>query len=325
MGDTEMAGGVFATTPSSPKAPAPVHNSRRSPGSSLSEWFMKYAVAICAVILAGLFAMINTSTFLTVPNLQLVLGSNSVALILAIGELTPLIAGEFDLSIGYTLELSMVVTAVLSEHGLGPLETLVIAVVMGLLIGVVNSALITGLGVSSFIATLGVGTVLSALSLELTNGAILIQGIPQSLISFAQGNTAGIPNILWPALACFVVFWLVCEHSVYGRRLLAVGLSRRASQLVGVPTRGIVATSFLLSGSLSAVAGWLELGRVGSASSGLGPSFLLPAFAACFLGATTIKPGRFNVVGTAIAVVLVAIGINGLALNGVAGVDPTTL
>ena len=45
MGDTEMAGGVFATTPSSPKAPAPVHNSRRSPGSSLSEWFMKYAVA----------------------------------------------------------------------------------------------------------------------------------------------------------------------------------------------------------------------------------------------------------------------------------------
>ena len=191
MGDTEMAGGVFATTPSSPKAPAPVHNSRRSPGSSLSEWFMKYAVAICAVILAGLFAMINTSTFLTVPNLQLVLGSNSVALILAIGELTPLIAGEFDLSIGYTLELSMVVTAVLSEHGLGPLETLVIAVVMGLLIGVVNSALITGLGVSSFIATLGVGTVLSALSLELTNGAILIQGIPQSLISFAAGQYSG--------------------------------------------------------------------------------------------------------------------------------------
>lgn len=293
-------------------------SSAAQPRRSWSEWFTKYAVGICAILLAGLFAVTNSSTFLTVPNLQLVLGSNSVALILALGELAPLISGEFDLSIGYTLELSMVVTAVLSEHNFGPLESLLVVVIMGLAIGVVNALLITGLGVSSFIATLGIGTVLSAVSLELTNGAILIEGIPTSLINFAQGNAAGVPNILWPALVCFAAIWVLFERSVYGRRLLAVGLSRRASQLVGVPTRGIVATSFLLSGTLAAVAGWLELGRVGSASSGLGPSFLLPAFAACFLGATTIKPGRFNVLGTGIAVVLVAIGINGLALNGVA-------
>jgi ribose transport system permease protein len=282
------------------------------------EWLSRYAVVGFTLALIALFAALNTRTFVTLSNLQLLLGSNSIALILALGGLMPLIAGEFDLSIGYTLELAMVVTAVLSEHHVGLAASFLIVVAMGCGIGIFNSLLIAGLGVSSFIATLGTGTVLSALSLELTNGGILIQGIPANLVSFAQANSAGIPRILWPALGLLVVFWVVCEHTIFGRRLLATGLSRPASRLVGIHTRLILSLSFIASGCLAAAAGWLELGRVGSASSGIGSSFLLPAFAAGFLGATTIRPGRFNVLGTAVAVALVAIGVDGLELNGVA-------
>jgi ribose transport system permease protein len=298
-----------------PLDPGPERVADRPP---LRRLFSRYAVVGVTLLLIGVFALLNTGTFVTVANLQLLLGGNSVALILAVAGLVPLIAGEFDLSIGYTLELSSVVVAVLAAHHVPVGVSLIVVLAMGAVIGLVNALFITGIGVSSFITTLGVGTVLSAISLEMTHGEILINHIPPSLVNFAQGNIAGVPQVVIPAAVCLIVFWVLAERTTYGRRMLAVGMSRRASQLAGVRVSVILGSSFIWSGVLAAGAGWLELGRVGSASAGVGPSFLLPAIAAGFLGATTIKPGRFNVAGTAVAVALVAIGINGLELNGAA-------
>ena len=278
----------------------------------------KYAVVGVTVILLIVFGALNSSTFLTGDNFELVLGSNAVALILAMAGLLPLIGGEFDLSIGYTLEVSVVLTAVLSRAGVPLGVTILVVLIAGALIGLINAFFITVLGVSSFITTLGVGTVVSAVSLALTQGEILINGLPQQLESFAQGSIGPVPLILIPAAVVFVALWVVGEFTTYGRRLLAVGLSSRASLLAGVRVSRMVGSTFVISGVLASFAGWLELGRVGSAAAGIGPSFLLPAIAAAFLGATTIKPGRFNVLGTGVAVLLVAIGVNGLELNGAA-------
>lgn len=278
----------------------------------------KYAVVIVVLVLIIIFGILNTSTFLTGDNFELVVGSNSIPLILAMAGLLPLIGGEFDLSIGYTLELAVVLTAVLSRAGVPVWTTLIVVLVAGALIGLLNAFFITVLGVSSFITTLGVGTVVSAISLALTQGEIIIDGLPQGLENFAQGSIGPIPLILIPAAVVFIALWIVGEFTTYGRRLLAVGLSSRASLLAGVRVSRMVGSTFVISGVLAAFAGWLDLGRVGSASAGIGPSFLLPAIAAAFLGATTIKAGRFNVLGTGVAVALVAIGVNGLQLNGAA-------
>jgi ribose transport system permease protein len=93
-------------------------------------------------------------------------------------------------------------------------------------------------------------------------------------------------------------------------------MGRDAARLSGVRNDRLVVTAFIFSSMMAALAGFLEVGRVGSGGPLIGPEFLLPALAACFLGATTIRPGRFNVLGTVVAVTLVAIGINGLQLNG---------
>jgi ribose transport system permease protein len=114
-----------------------------------------------------------------------------------------------------------------------------------------------------------------------------------------------------------VVLWYLTERTPVGRQVVSIGLNKEAARLMGIRTRGLVVASFVTSGLLAGFAGVLLLGRVGSASSGVGPTFLLPALAAGFLGATAIKVGRFNVVGTVIAVALVAVGLNGLQLNGV--------
>jgi ribose transport system permease protein len=278
-----------------------------------------YAVVCVMLILIGIFSLTNSSTFPTVSNFQIIAGSNSITLVLALASLPPLIGGDFDLSVGYTLEIGSVVMAWLTyRFGVNIWLAIFLTLAVGAFIGMVNGLLVTKVGVSSFIATIGVGSVLSGISLQITNGAVIINGLPQSLLNFAQTNSAGIPNVTWVAAGVVIVFWLVFEHTPYGRRLLAIGLSRRSTELLGMRVGAMRASAFVIAGVMSAFAGILQLGRVGSASSGIGPDFLLPAVAAAFLGATTIKIGRFNVLGTVVAVILVAVGVSGLELNGIA-------
>jgi ribose transport system permease protein len=113
-----------------------------------------------------------------------------------------------------------------------------------------------------------------------------------------------------------VGLYYVLEKTPFGRYLRATGMGRDAARLSGVRVDRYLAASFIAAGILAAVAGALVASRGGTASPALGPEFLLPAYAAAFLGATTIKPGYFNVWGTVIGVVLLAVGSNGLTLMG---------
>jgi ribose transport system permease protein len=286
--------------------------------SSAPRWWTTYAVVLITILLGVIFTFTNSSTFPTTLNFQIVSGSNAVTLLLALGTLPVLIGGDFDLSIGYMLELGTVGMAQLvGDDHVALVPAIIIILALGALVGLINGILVARVGISSFIATIGVGSVLEGISLEITNGRTLINGIPNSFLNFSQDNTLGVPNVVFLALVVCVIFWVACEHTPYGRKLLAIGLSRRSADLLGMRVANIRILAFVIAGFTSALAGILELGRTGSATSGIGPSFLLPAVAACFLGATTIKVGRFNVVGTVVAVILVGIGVSGLELNGV--------
>lgn len=303
-----------------PAAPAPGSGSGRS-HHTVAEQVMRvgsrYGVVVLLFILAITFSVTNNDVFPTERNLQNVFGSNSILMLAALGSLIPLMVGEFDLSVGNMIGLATVVTAILpGEHGFGLIPAFLITIGIGALVGLLNGILITKVGISSFIATLGMGTVLSGISLYGSGGRVLFVGIPQSLKDFCQGFWFQIP-ILTIVAGCFaLLLWYVTEHTPVGRRLYAVGMGRDAARLSGVRTDRFVIGAFVVSASMAASSGFLEVGRVGSGGPLIGPEFLLPALAACFLGATTIRPGRFNVLGTAVAVTLVAIGINGLALNG---------
>lgn len=305
---------------------APASQPRPAPGQArrVLHELARFGVPLVTLVLFVLFWALNPDTFPTVSNFQVVAASNSIGLLLALAALAPLVGGEFDLSIGFMLELSAVMTAVLiGQDHLPVVVSLAIVLVVGALVGLLNGLLITRVGISSFIATLGVGSLAGAASLYLTQGAILIEGIPRSLINFGQGFVAGIPNVVGLGLLGLLAFWVAFEHTTFGRKLVAVGLSRRASELVGVNTGRMLVASFVIAGVVAALCGFLSLARTGSASSGIGANYLLPALAACFLGATAVKVGRFNVLGTGFAVLLVAIGLNGLQLLGAPGwVEP---
>jgi ribose transport system permease protein len=273
---------------------------------------------IIALFIA-IFAVWVPSTFLTTTTVQSILGSEAITAIIAIGLLFSLAAGQFDLSAGGMVGLSTVIVAWLTaQHGYSPESAIAIALAVGVAVGALNGLLVVGLGVHSFIATLGMSSVLIAITEKIT-GEEFITGVPSGITDIANPQPLGIPVLALYALVVAVVAWYVLEHTPAGRRLHAVGAGPEAARLAGVPTRKLAFASLIATSTIAALAGVFLAAEVGSASPDQGSAYLLPAFAAALLGSTQILPGRVNVAGTMVAIVLLAVGIKGLQLAGGAG------
>lgn len=279
----------------------------------------RYAVVIALLVLVVAFSVVAPTTFPTLGNVRTIINSQAVLLILALGLTVPLIAGDFDLSIGATLGFcGVTVAALVGTLGWSDPAALATTLVIAVSIGIVNGLLVVGLGINAFIATLATSTVLAGLTLYVTNGTILTS-VPLSLEGFAQTRVPGL-EIGTPALIGFgltALLWYLYEHTPIGRHLFFVGEGREVARLVGLPVARLRLLAFVAAAVMAGLAGVLLAGELGGLAPSVGPTFLLPAYAAAFLGATTIKPGRFNAIGTLVALYLLVVGVTGLELLGV--------
>ena len=277
----------------------------------------KYALVGAWAVVIVVFSILEPNTFLTTGNFQTIFGGQAVLAVLVLGLLVPLTAGDFDLSIGGTLTLSAMLTAILSvNHGWPILTAILAALAMGLLVGFINGAFVVLLDIDSFIVTLGTGTVLTGIVQWISNFQT-VSGVSNNLVDWVVTNRLfGISLVFYYAIAICVVLWYVFEETPLGRRLLFVGRGRNVSRLNGLRVGRLRWGALMTSGFMSALAGVFFLGTSGGADPSSGLSFLLPAFAAAFLGATAIKPGRFNAWGAFIAVYFLVTGITGLQLQG---------
>jgi ribose transport system permease protein len=277
-----------------------------------------YAMPLVWVGVCALFAVLLPDTFATAANAQTILGSQSVLLVVALGLTVVLVSGDFDLSIGATLGFSGMLTAALDVNHHWPVWlAVVVALGAGLLIGLVNAALVVALGVDAFIATLGLGTLVTGVTYALTNYQI-VSGVSPGLVTVVTQRAFGLPLGFFYAIAVAVLAWYCLRYTAAGRRLAFIGANREAARLMGLPVKRLRIIAFIVSGVLAALAGVLLTGTLGSADPNNGAAFLLPAFAAAFLGSTTIRPGSFNQWGTVAAVYFLATGITGLQLMGLA-------
>ncbi|ROO86686.1 monosaccharide ABC transporter membrane protein (CUT2 family) [Actinocorallia herbida] len=292
-----------------PPTPSPA---RRPWTSQLSD----YTGLIIWAALIALFAAWVPDTFLTKLTVQTLAGEQAITAIVAIGVLPALAAGAFDLSVGATLGLSAVmVSALTADAGMPLLPAVVLTVGAGVLVGSVNAFLVVVVGIDSLIATLAMSSVLVAPARALSHDQI-ISGVPDSLTNLTSGMPFGVPAIALYMFGIAAVVWYVLEHTPLGRRTGATGAGPDAARLAGVRTGRVVAGSLVVSSALASCAGILLASKLSTATPGLGPAYLLPAFAAAFLGTTQIKPGKFNVVGTLLAIFLLATGVKGLQLAG---------
>jgi ribose transport system permease protein len=279
--------------------------------------FERLGLPIAWVVVIAVFGILRPDTYLPSANFSTNFGSQAVLVVLTLGLLVVLTAGDFDLSITGVLGLSAMMIAVLNaQHGWPILLAIGAALLAGMVVGAINGMFVVIFGVDSFIVTLGTGTILQGVVLWISDSNT-ISGVSENLVDAVIGNSLfGIPLAFYYGLALCVVLWLVFEYTALGRRLLFVGRGRKVSRLSGINVSRIRWGALMCSGLIAAGAGVLYAGTTGGADPTSSSSFLLPAFAAAFLGATTLVPGRFNPWGTLVAVYFLVTGITGLTILG---------
>lgn len=267
-----------------------------------------------AIILV--FAIAIPDSFLTSTTAKSIASDESITAIVALAALIPLACGCFDISVAQLVGTSAVVAgSLMSKSGVSPELAFAITLAFGLGVGAINGFVVARIGVDSLIATLGMSSILLALSGLLTKYQF-VGPFPDSFKQIVSGDLLGIPTITVYMAIVAVIVWYLLEHTPLGRRIFAIGAGEDAARLAGVRTPRYKFGAFLASGFLASLAGLLLAAKIGQVGPTVGPEYLLPAFAACFLGTTQFKPGRFNVLGTILALYLLATGVTGLQLVG---------
>ena len=244
-------------------------------------------------------------------------GSNAMIVVLTLGLMIPLTTGDFDLSVASTMGLASMLVAVLNVQADWTVTgAAFMAILVGGAIGAINAVFILWFGIHSLIVTLGVGYFVNGVILWVSNSNT-IAGVSMELVeAVILTRLLGVPLSFWYAAVLAAAVWWVFQHTALGRRLLFTGRGREVARLSGVNVARMRAGALIVSGAIAAFAGVLYTGMRGAADPTSALAFLLPAFAAAFLGSTTLYPGRFNAPGAFVAVFFLSTGIMGLNFLG---------
>ncbi len=276
-----------------------------------------YGLVILTVFLILLFSVLLPNTFPTILNLRAILSDKSIIAMLSLAAMIPMVAGRIDLTVGYGIVLWHILAISLQvNYGVPWPLAVIIVIALGAMTGALNGILVEVAKIDAFIATLGTGTVLYAIALWHSGGRQVVGELDPEFYLLSGMWVLGLPITGFYVLAISLILWVILEFTPVGRYLYAIGANQKAAELNGIPTRKFVVGAFVTSGTLAALAGVLLASklRIGQASVGL--EFLLPALVGAFLGSTTLTPGRVNVWGTIIGVVILAVGISGIQQFG---------
>jgi ribose transport system permease protein len=284
----------------------------------LGDLSRRYGIIVVWLAVIAVFSVLRPDTFFTFGNLQTIAGSQAVLVVLTLGLLVPFAVGEFDVSISGTLGISLVLVGWLNVvQGWAIGWAILVALGVGLLVGAINAFFVVVARVESIVVTLGMGTLLAGVAIGINGQST--GGISQGLVNATRNELFGLSYIFYYGLVLTVIAWYVFSFTPLGRYIYFVGAGRDVARLSGIPVDRIRVGAFLTSGVVSALAGVLLAGWLGASDPNVSSTYLLPTFAAAFLGAAVIQPGRFNPWGSLIAVYFLVTGVTGLELLGLAG------
>ena len=291
----------------------------------------KYGTVVVLIGMTLAFFIAAPTTFGSSGNLLAVLTNLAPGAIVAIGLTVCLVAGDFDLSVGYQASIAGVfVVGLLS--GLGVLGVngtasadgstgiplwlaIPIVLAVGCVFGLINGLVVTKLGVNALIATLGTGTVIFAVNLLYGNGVTYAVRDDGSFLQLYLGKAFGVIPIPILVLAVFIVgSWLLLNMTPLGQHIKAVGDDSEAARRLGINVSRTRILAFVFTGFCGTAGGIMLAASLGSGDANAGDVYLLQAFAAAFLGSAALRDGEFHIVGTILGCLTVAVGFNGLAI-----------
>lgn len=260
-----------------------------------------------------LMSSLASDKFLQVMNLRNILLQQAGPILVALGMLFVILAGGIDLSVGSVMALGATTAAVLMTHGVHIIISIIAAVTVGCIFGAISGSLVAFTRIQGFVATLAVMTIARGLSYVLSNG----RPIPiEENIGALSAEKYGYP-IIWLAALAVILAFIVHRYTGYGRKIIGIGSNENALLLAGVRTKRYILSTYMLSGSLAAIAGVFIASRTSTGSAGIGLGLELDAIAAVVIGGASLMGGRGFVMNTVVGALILGIISNIMNLAGV--------
>lgn len=290
----------------------------------LMGFLSRYGTIVSLVLLIVVFSLGRPEVFPSVRNMLNILNQVSILGIIAIGLTVCMVVGLFDLSIGAMATFGGYFAArFLAELDLNSawvvIAVIAVVLLLAMLVGMLNGLLISRLGISPIIETLAMSFIVTGLILGVSGSRTVNPSeIPMAFQIIGQGKLLGIPNPVFILAATAFVLWLFLEHTQSGRNMYAIGGNKEAARLSGISFTKYALMAMAIGAACAALGGMVAGANLGSGRpQGVGETYLLNAFVAVFIGASTLKPGKFHVLGTCVGVLLIGVINNGLSTLGV--------
>ena len=255
-------------------------------------------IVLWIIVIATNRSFRNPITFLNIAREASFVGLS------ALGMTFLIITGDFDLSVGSLLALLAIITVSI-VGGIGIVLTLILVVILGALAGSLNGILSAVVGIPAFIATLAMYFVYRAMAFIVSDGNP-VQFQEKWFTSLGNGNFLGIPIPFLTLAALTILLTYVLRFTLFGRRVLAVGNSSKASIISGIPVVRTRLGAFILTGALTGLAAVFLSSRLWSANPGMKYGYEFEVISAVVLGGTSLKGGKGSVVNTFIAALFFA-------------------
>ncbi len=274
----------------------------------------RWSLVIAFVGAFVFFSIARPDTFPTWDNARAILDESSVLCVLAVGVTVVLVIGEFDLSVGFVTQLTAAAAvSVMAFHAWPAWAAVLMALLAGAIAGLVNGVAVAHVRIPSFIATLALGSIAGAIELAITKTTIF-EGLDPGYLEIATTTVYDIPLRAIIAAGVAVLFMVLLRMTVYGRHAASVGDNAAAAQLTGVPVERVRVIAFVLTGLTAGLAAILVTSSASQYYPNLGQGYLLPAYAAAFLGLSLSGGLRFNVLGSYLGVLLLGMVTTGLTM-----------
>jgi len=260
---------------------------------------------------------IFTSGFFSAYNLDSVIKNMSIFAIVGLSQMVTLGVGQFNLAVGAIGGCAGMVCGVLLElMGIPYVIAMIVSLAVGFLLGYFQGFLIVKTKINAFIITLALASVYHGLNMTATENRFF-RNIPNSFKAIAKGNLWGIPVLLIFSFITMLIFWILFNRTVTGRRILATGVNAKAADYAGIDSGSAIRLAHGLSGLLAGLAAVLTISKLGAAQTSIGSTWLLISFAAPILGGTLLSGGKVSIVGTFLGAAFMTIITNALVLVGV--------
>jgi ribose transport system permease protein len=290
---------------------------------SQQTFWVSMAALVAFVVLA-----LASDVFATQQNLFNVARNFAFVAIIAVGMTAVIVTGGIDLSVGAVLVLSGMVIGMTMHDGMSIWLAVPLALGVSLLVGAINGVLIAYVGVPSFVVTLGMLSIARSVAMVLSNNRMVYEFGPDqpALLTLGGGfvelalpfiDPIRLPNPLLFLLALVVIASLAFRWTRWGRYLFAIGGNERAATLTGVPVKLMKVSVYMFCALCAGIAGILEVGWLGTITTGLGQGMELTVIAAAVIGGANLSGGIGTAFGAVVGAALIEVVRNSLTLLGI--------